>query len=344
MSPHRILLVEDQREVSTQLRSSLQTLDYDLELVEFQSGEEAILDGLSNQVDLLVSEYHLPGMTGTALMRKVKKHHPKCKVILLTGQEDSKIRKEVADCGADALFTKPVPMAEFIDAIERHLELVPTLLPPEPIIEQQEVKPQFNLPDLLSTLRQDLEASAVILMNDAGHILARAGDLPDPDTEVALLSSLLSIHSATQKVSHLLGHASPATWHTLMSGEHDLIFTPLGLSHALLGIGKGLVGEARLQASLDILTAACKNIETLIIETPQAAPLEPEALPAVVEEEEPGGLELDPLFKNVKKKLKNAEVDEFWNKAAGEHRGPAKPDMLTYDQAKQLGLAPEDES
>jgi hypothetical protein len=37
-------------------------------------------------------------------------------------------------------------------------------------------------------------------------------------------------------------------------------------------------------------------------------------------------------------------VDEFWDKAAGEHKAPSKPDMLTYEQAKQLGLAPEDES
>ena len=43
MSPHRILIVEDQREVSRLLRSALETLEYDLEVVEIPSGEEAIL-------------------------------------------------------------------------------------------------------------------------------------------------------------------------------------------------------------------------------------------------------------------------------------------------------------
>ena len=33
----------------------------------------------------------------------------------------------------------------------------------------------------------------------------------------------------------------------------------------------------------------------------------------------------------------------FWSKAADKHKAPTDPDRLSYDQAKQLGLAPEDE-
>ena len=44
------------------------------------------------------------------------------------------------------------------------------------------------------------------------------------------------------------------------------------------------------------------------------------------------------------KKIKSTEVDAFWNKAVDEHKAPIKPDMLTYDQAQQLGLTPKDES
>ena len=58
---------------------------------------------------------------------------------------------------------------------------------------------------------------------------------------------------------------------------------------------------------------------------------------------EQGMQEMAPLFKESKKKLKTADVNDFWDKAADKHKAPSKPDMLTYDQAKQLGLAPEDE-
>ena len=53
--------------------------------------------------------------------------------------------------------------------------------------------------------------------------------------------------------------------------------------------------------------------------------------------------EMAPLFKEARKKLKPADVNDFWDKAADEHKTPTKPDMLSYDQAKRLGLAPEDE-
>jgi CheY-like chemotaxis protein len=345
MSPYRILIVEDQREVSRLLRSALETLEYDLEVVEIPSGEEAILDSSRNNVDLLVSDYRLPGMTGIELMHKVHKYHPQARIILVTGQTDPRIRKEVAEAGADAFFIKPVPMADFLDAVERHLNLVETILPPEPIAALEEPEIQPSLPDLLSGLRHDLAAASVLILNDAGRILARAGSLPDNDNEIALISSLLSIHSAGQKVSQLIGQKTPSNWHVFNGGKYDLIFAPVGLMHAMLVIGEGIAAENQVLKTVDSFSTVCKNIEKLMDgiqpQTPdgvrelQITPIEPV---------EQGMKELEPLFKDAKKKLKTTEVDDFWNKAAGKHKAASKPDMLSYDQAKQLGLAPEDES
>jgi hypothetical protein len=35
-------------------------------------------------------------------------------------------------------------------------------------------------------------------------------------------------------------------------------------------------------------------------------------------------------------------VEDFWNKAAQQQKASTKPDMLSYEQARQLGLTPED--
>jgi hypothetical protein len=67
-----------------------------------------------------------------------------------------------------------------------------------------------------------------------------------------------------------------------------------------------------------------------------------EPLPPPLEAVESSAKEMEPLFKDARRKLKSADVDEFWNKAAKKHKAPTKPDMLTYEQAKQLGLTPED--
>jgi DNA-binding response OmpR family regulator len=344
MSSYHILIVEDQREVGRLLRSALDTLEYKLEVVETSSAEDAILDSSRHPVDLLVADYRLPGMSGIELMRKVRKVHPKVKVILITGQTAPKVRKEVAEAGADAFFIKPVPIADFLDAVERHLGLVGTSLPPEPIAAGEDEEIQRNLPDLLAHLRQELEAIAVLLLNDTGRVLARAGDLPDSQNEISLLSFLLSIHSAGQKVSRLIGQKVASNWNIYDGDKYDLIFAPVGMTYAMLVIGKELADEDRLLKTVDTFSAARKTIEPVLGEVASGTPVAPEVLAAPTEIVEQSVKELDPLLKGTKKKLKPAEMDDFWDKAAHEHKAPTQSDMLSYDQAKQLGLAPKDES
>ena len=343
MSPQRVLIVEDQREVSRLLRSALETLEVELEVVEIPSGEEAILDSSRHKVDLVVADYRLPGMTGIDLMHKVHKYHPQAKIILVTGQTDPRIRREVAEAGADAFFIKPIPMADFLDAVERHLDLIETIFPPEPIAAE-ETEIRSGLPDLLARLRQKLAATSVLILNDTGRILARAGDLPDNDNEVALITYLLSMHSAGRKVARLIGQNTTSNWTVFDGGKYDLVFAPVGLTHAMLVIGKGIAGEGQVIKTITIFLAMRKNIEQVISQITLAPVVIQEPLTTPLELVEQGMKELEPLFKDAKKKLKTTEVNEFWNKAAGEHKAPSKPDMLSYEQAKQLGLAPEDES
>ena len=344
MSSFRILIVEDAREVSRLLHSALDMLEYKLDILEMPSGEEAILDSSRNPIDLLVTDYRLPGISGVELMRKVRKYRPNVKVILITGQTDPKIRKEVSEAGADAFFIKPVPIADFLDSVERHLGLVGTILPPEPIAPADEVEIQPNLPDIMVNLRLELEAIAVLFLSDNGHILARAGDLPDRNEEVSLLSSLLSIYCAGQKVARLIGQKVASNWYVFDGAQYDLIFAPVGMAHAMLVIGKGLADEEQVLKTVEIFSAARKKIELALGEFFPGIPATHEEPTMPQEAVDQGMSEMAPLFKESRKKLKPADVNDFWDKAAEEHKAPTKPDMLSYDQAKQLGLAPEDES
>jgi CheY-like chemotaxis protein len=342
MSSYKILIVEDQREVSRLLRTALETLEHKMEVVEIPSGEEAILYSSRNPVDLLVSDYRLPGMTGIELMVKVRKYHPEMKVILITGQTDPKVRKDVAEAGADAFFIKPVPIADFLDAVERHLGLVETILPPEPIAPLANEEPQTHLPDVLARLRLDLDAIAVFLIGDSGRILARAGDMPNSNDEISLLSSLLSIYSAGQKVTRLIGLNVSSSWHVFSGENHDLIFAPVGSAHAMLVIGKNIAAADRLLKTMGLFAAARQEVEPALSEIPTGIPASTEPPTVPTEAMEEGGGDLEPLLTRAKKKLKPADVNDFWDKAADSHKPPAKPDMLSYEQAKQLGLTPED--
>ena len=87
-----------------------------------------------------------------------------------------------------AIFDKPIPMADFLDAVERSLGLVRTIFPPESSKEAEQHRQ--TLSELLSGFRQKIKADAVFLISDRGRVLARAGDLYDSSMEVSLLSAL----------------------------------------------------------------------------------------------------------------------------------------------------------
>jgi len=343
MSSHRILIVEDQREVSNLLRSALETLEHELEVVEIQSGEEAILDSSRHRVDMLVTDYRLAGITGVELMRKVRSHRPEAKVILITGLTDKKVRKEVSDAGADAFFTKPIPIADFLDAVERHLGLVEAMLPAEPINDNGTGDHQ-TLADLLSGLRQELKALAVVLLNDRGRIQARAGDLPFSHAEVSLTASLMAIYSAGQKVSHLMEQGSSFTWHIFEGGEDDLIFAPIGRTHAMLIAGHGLTDHECLLDTFRVFSDFRQKIEKALeaIDIPRVPYIKPKTGPLPEIPPEPSADEMGSLLGQVKKKLKPEDVDAFWNSATGKHQEVPQSDVLSYEQARQLGLTPGD--
>ncbi len=131
MSAPCILLVDDQRDIVRLLHSTLQTLGHQLDLVDAPSGEEALLEASRRKVDLLVADYLLPGISGVELMRKIRARNADLKVIFISGMTERKARDEMLHAGAVAIFDKPIPLADFLDAVERSLGLVRTIFPPE---------------------------------------------------------------------------------------------------------------------------------------------------------------------------------------------------------------------
>jgi DNA-binding response OmpR family regulator len=348
MPPYRILIVEDQREVSRLLRSTLETLEAELDVVEIPSGEEAILHSSQQEVDLLIADYRLPGMSGIELMGKVQTNHPKAKIILITGQTDPKIRMDVTEAGADAFFIKPIPMAEFLDAVERTLDLVQREIPSEDVspvaaaLDTGDTQP--GLPELANGLWQELAAIAVIVLDNTGKILARAGYPTDAKREAILLSYLLSIHSTGKQVSRLIGQKNLSNWFILDGGKYDLVFAPVGMTNAMLTIGKGIAGKDHILRTIDLFSTAQIKIENELGTKTSVTSVSKRQQSTSQEEMETDKKESELLFKDSKKKEISPEVNEFWNNAIEKHKAPVKPDMLTYDQAKQLGLAPKDES
>jgi len=342
------LIVDDQREVSRLLKSALETVEQGLDVAEAPSGEEALLDARRRQVDLLVADFRLPGMTGVELVKKFRAINPQVKIIIITGLSDPRLLKEVQTAGADAFFQKPVSIADFLDTVERLLGMARTIVkaetkPPfEPPIEDSDT----TLSSILVTLRKDLGAQAAIFIDSLGHVQAEAGQIPDPNKTVSLISSLMGMFNAAQKVANLLNHAG-SHLHLFDSDGLDGVFVPVGPAHALLLIGKQLADVHKLAERLErIFTARAQLLNTLKsigIPVEPLGSVEKTAQRSAIEEPftQPENLSRDflDIFNQIGKKA--ADADAFWDTVVEKGTTYAEPDKLTYEQASKLGLTPD---
>jgi CheY-like chemotaxis protein len=345
-----VLLVDDQKDIVRLLHSSLQTLGHQLDLVDAPSGEEALLEASRRKVDLLVADYLLPGISGVELMRKIRARNADLKVIFISGMTERKARAEMLGAGAVAIFDKPIPLADFLDAVERSLGLVRTIFPPETGKESEEHRQ--TLSELLSGFRQKVKADAVFLISDRARVLARAGDLYDSSMEVSMLSALMAIYSASLKVSRFIRQERLDSYHVFRGGDHDLILIPVDASHALLLAGKELANSERMLQTVEGMLFVRGDVEN-ILQTLGVSPssvVSESSVPAgdtnestlMFESNEPEPeMDLDALFASASDKKKVDDLDAFWNDAV-EKTGniPTNPDVITYEEARKLGLTP----
>ena len=92
----RVLLVDDDSMVRLLLAAHLEDVGYDI--VQASDGLDALArldDG--EDIDLLVTDFAMPGMNGLALIQEARKRLPELPVLLLTGYADAGVRDRLID-------------------------------------------------------------------------------------------------------------------------------------------------------------------------------------------------------------------------------------------------------
>lgn len=363
MADKNILIVEDTRDLGRLLQSALATLGPDLKVHVVPSAEEALLESPRRKFSLTVVDVRLPGITGFELISKLRARQGDLKVIVITGMLDAEYRQQSEQLKVDAFFTKPLEMGVFLSTVERLLDLKPAAAPAAEESAALDVE-NLRLPELIAGLRQECAADSVVLLDENGRVAARAGN-----SEMGVLETeggplVMASLSAAQKVWRLVGQGAARGGQFFSGEKRSLVLMPVGefalavtfpagcsllrLSAALeaaLAQREGLLAVLTKMGAPVQLTAPVLPPETLTelaqeIE-PQAAAPEPEPEPATVIPVD--AEELGELLSKSAEALKDDDVDAFW-KTASERPGtaPLHPDALTYDQARQLGLAPEE--
>lgn len=114
----KIMAVDDSNTMLSLAKKALTDLGYS-DLVLCESGEKA-LDSLEEQkVDLILLDWHMPGLTGLDFLRIVKNsdHTRNIPVVMLTTEDHPLSIQTAKDSGADGYMVKPLTAESFRDVI-----------------------------------------------------------------------------------------------------------------------------------------------------------------------------------------------------------------------------------
>ena len=121
---HRILLVDDEKHILEFYGTVLTKNDYDCICVE--NGEAAMDILATESVDVIVTDYKMPGMNGVELLEEILETNPAMRRIMITGSygtSDQMMSVLDNELGHKVL-SKPCGMDVFLAAISEQIEKI----------------------------------------------------------------------------------------------------------------------------------------------------------------------------------------------------------------------------
>ncbi len=116
-----LLIVDDDQGMRENLAELFESLGYDVRTACNTPEALAVLD--EEDVDLLLTDYKMPGPTGVELIEAARKRRPGLRAVLMTAFGDSFTEIESVRRGAVGYLNKPFEADEVVAFVERILAL-----------------------------------------------------------------------------------------------------------------------------------------------------------------------------------------------------------------------------
>lgn len=118
----RILIVDDERQITRVLSRGLTTKGYDVHVAA--DGEAALQTFVDWHPDLVITDLSMPNMNGLELCRRLR-NFSEVPIIILSVKGEERAKVEALDAGADDYVTKPFGIDELLARIRATLRRAP---------------------------------------------------------------------------------------------------------------------------------------------------------------------------------------------------------------------------
>ncbi len=120
--PGRILIIDDEPQITRVLRAALSAQGYDLRTAN--DPEEGLEIYREWSPDLVVTDLMMPGLSGVEVTRAIRVRFS-TPIIILSVRDHERSKVEALDAGADDYVTKPFSIQELLARIRAHLRRAP---------------------------------------------------------------------------------------------------------------------------------------------------------------------------------------------------------------------------
>ncbi|MDR2923794.1 MAG: sigma-54 dependent transcriptional regulator [Treponema sp.] len=216
----RLLVVDDEKNIREGLAEALSQDGYDVVCAE--NGEEGWKRYCKGDIDLVITDLRMPGMSGEELMRRIIAETPGLPVIMLTGHGSIENAVTAMRDGAWDFFTKPVDLDHLSMVIKRALANRELAMQHRRLEEELGKKREFNsiigvsrkMAEVFDTLNRAAPTKASILITgESGvgkELVADAVHELSPRKEGPLVKVHCAALSASLLESELFGHEKGA--------------------------------------------------------------------------------------------------------------------------------------
>jgi DNA-binding response OmpR family regulator len=111
----RVLVVDDELTLLSVIAMVLKEAGF--EVFTAANGKEASAVLSSHTIDLLITDLAMPDEDGIEIIRRIKKEHPRLKIIAMSGTFGAELLTITKHLGADATLPKPMTASNLLDCI-----------------------------------------------------------------------------------------------------------------------------------------------------------------------------------------------------------------------------------
>jgi DNA-binding NarL/FixJ family response regulator len=116
----KLVLVDDHRILIEGIRALLDSTHQVVGI--FTEPDKALAFVKNNEIDLLITDYEMPGMNGIELFVEAQKQHPLLKGVLLSMHDETAVVKRAINSGLHGFLLKNVSQIELNTALEKIMQ------------------------------------------------------------------------------------------------------------------------------------------------------------------------------------------------------------------------------